>query len=116
VHYVEQHVDIPANAEELTLSGYLQVRSEEPVDNVYDVAYVQLFDEELPPGTTPFYQSPNWTNLTQANSWTRFSLPVNVKAVAGTQRTFRILADLDTDTPTYFYFDTVSVAVTRCSP
>ena len=115
VHYAEQGVDIPSNAEEVTLSGYLQVRTEEPPDDVYDVAYVQLA-EEAPPGTPPFYRSTNWTNLTQANSWTKFSFPVNVKSFAGREMIFRIFADLDTGTPTYFYFDTVSVAVTRCSP
>jgi hypothetical protein len=114
VHYIEQLVTIPGNASELTLSGYLQVRTEEPPDDVYDVAYVRLFDESQP--STSFFQSPNWTNLTPASSWMRFSFPVNVTSIAGREMVFRIVADLDTSVPTYFYFDTVSVAVTRCSP
>jgi hypothetical protein len=114
VHYLEQLVNIPSNADEVTISGYLQVRTEEPPDDVYDIAHVVLFDELQP--ATPFYTSGDWTNLTQASNWVRFSLPVNVRSIAGKEMVFRIFADLDTSTPTYFYFDTVSVAVTRCSP
>ncbi len=115
VHYVEQYANIPSGALEVTISGQLQVRTEEPPDDIYDEAYVQLFDESMP--AAPFFRSaPRWSNLTQANSWTPFSFPVNVASVAGKQMVFRILADLDTGVPTYFYFDTLSVAVTRCSP
>jgi hypothetical protein len=114
VHYVEQHADIPTGALEVTISGYLQVRTEEPPDDVYDEAYVQLSAEATP--ASPFFRSGPWTNLTQANSWTPFSFPVNVATIAGKQMIFRIVADLDTSTPTYFYFDTVSVSVTRCAP
>ena len=115
VHYVEQYANIPSGALEVTISGQLQVRTEESPDDIYDEAYVQLFDESMP--AAPFFRSaPRWSNLTQANSWTPFSFPVNVASVAGKQMVFRILADLDTGVPTYFYFDTVSVAVTRCSP
>jgi hypothetical protein len=114
VHYVEQHADIPTGALEVTISGYLQVRTEEPPDDVYDEAYVQLSAEATP--ASPFFRSGPWTNLTQANSWTPFSFPVNVSTIAGKQMIFRIVANLDTSTPTYFYFDTISVAVTRCAP
>ena len=66
---------------------------------------------------SPFFRSaPRWSNLTQASTWTPFSFAVNVASVAGKQMVFRIVADLDTSVPTYFYFDTLSVAVTRCSP
>jgi len=37
-------------------------------------------------------------------------------SIAGKQMVFRIVADLATSGPTYFFLDTVSVAVTRCSP
>jgi hypothetical protein len=92
----------------------VQLRTEEPADDIYDVAYVQLAEEATP--ASPVFRSANWSNLTQAKTWTAFSFPVNVASVAGKQLVFRILADLDTSTPTYFYFDTVSVAVTRCAP
>jgi hypothetical protein len=86
-----------------------------PPDDIYDEAYVQLSDEATP--ASPFFRSaPLWTNLTQANAWTPFSFAVNVSTIAGKQMIFRIVADLDTSTPTYFYFDTISVAVTRCAP
>jgi len=115
VHYVEQHADIPIGALDVTISGHLQIRTDEPSDDVYDEAYVQLFDESTP--SSPLFRSaPRWSNLTPASTWTSFSFPVNVAAVAGKQMVFRIVADLDTSVPTYFYFDTVSVAVTRCSP
>ena len=115
VHYVEQYANIPSGALEITISGYLQIRTEEPADDIYDEAYVQLFDEATP--ASPLFRSaPRWSNLTQANGWTPFSFPVNVASVAGKQLVFRVLADLDTSVPTYFYFDTLSVAVTRCSP
>jgi hypothetical protein len=114
VHYVEQYANIPSGALEVTVSGYVQVRTDEPPDDIYDEAYVQLFDEALP--ASPIFRSPSWTNLTQAKSWTPFSFPVNVSAVAGKQLVFRVTASLDTSVPTYFYFDTLSVTVTRCSP
>jgi hypothetical protein len=115
VHYVEQYANIPSDALELTISGHLQVRTEELPDDVYDEAYVVLFDESLP--ASPFFRSaPRWSNLTQASGWTPFSFPVNVGSVAGKEMVFRIVAELDTGVPTYFYFDTLSVAVTRCSP
>ena len=115
VHYVEQYANIPSGALEVTISGHLQIRTDEPPDDIYDEAYVQLFDESMP--ASPFFRSaPRWSNLTQANSWTPFSFTVNVASVAGKQMVFRIVADLDTSVPTYFYFDTLSVAVTRCSP
>ena len=115
VHYVEQNANIPSGALEITISGYVQIRTEEPADDIYDEAYVQLFEEAMP--ASPLFRSaPRWSNLTQANSWTPFSFPVNVASVAGKQMVFRIIADLDTSVPTYFYFDTLSVAVTRCSP
>jgi hypothetical protein len=115
VHYVEQHADIPIGALDVTISGHLQIRTDEPSDDVYDEAYVQLFDESTP--SSPLFRSaPRWSNLTPASNWTSFSFPVNVASVAGKQMVFRIVADLDTSVPTYFYFDTVSVAVTRCSP
>ena len=86
----------------------------EPADDIYDEASVQLFDESMP--ASPFFRSaPRWSNLTQASSWTPFSFAVNVASVAGKQMVFRIIADLDTSVPTYFYFDTLSIAVTRCS-
>jgi len=115
VHYVEQYANIPANALEVTISGYLQVRTEEPADDIYDQAYVALF-EESSPASPIFRNAPPWSNLTQAKTWTSFSFPVNVASVAGKQLLFRIVGDLDTSVPTYFYFDTVSVTVTRCSP
>ena len=115
VHYVEQYANIPSGALEITISGYLQIRTDEPPDDVYDEAYVQLFDESSP--SSPFFRSaPRWSNLTQASNWTPFSFPVNVASIAGKQMVFRIVAELDTSVPTYFYFDTLSVTVTRCSP
>jgi hypothetical protein len=115
VHYVEQYANIPSGAQEITISGHLQIRTDEPPDDIFDEAYVQLFDESTP--SSPFFRSaPRWSNLTQANSWTPFSFPVNVGSIAGKQMVFRIVADLDTGVPTYFYFDTLSIAVTRCSP
>ena len=115
VHYVEQHADIPSDALDVTISGHLQIRTDEPSDDVYDEAYVQLFDESSP--SSPLFRSaPRWSNLTSASNWTPFSFPVNVASVAGKQMVFRIIADLDTSVPTYFYVDTLSVAVTRYSP
>ena len=88
VHYVEQYANIPSGALEITISGHLQIRTDEPPDDVYDEAYVQLFDESLP--ASPFFRSaPRWSNLTQASSWTPFSFPVNVASVAGKQLVFR---------------------------
>jgi hypothetical protein len=115
VHYVEQYATIPSGALEITVSGQLQIRTEEPPDDVYDEAYLQLFDEAQP-ASPVFRSAPRWSNLTQASNWTPFSFPVNVASVAGKQMVFRITADLDTSVPTYFYFDMLSVAVTRCSP
>jgi hypothetical protein len=115
VHYVEQYANIPADALEITMSGYVQVRTEEPMDRVYDEAWVRIFDEFEP--SSPLFESvPRWSNLTRANSWTAFSFPMDVTSIAGTQTVFRIIADLDTSVPTYFYFDTVSVTVTTCLP
>ena len=113
VHYVEQYANIPSGALEVTISGYVQIRTDEPPDDVYDEAHVQLFDESLP--SSPFFRSaPRWSNLTQISGWMPFSFPVNVASIAGKQMVFRIIAELDSSVPTYFYFDTVSVAVTRC--
>jgi hypothetical protein len=115
VHYVEQHANIPAGALDITISGYLQIRTDEPPDDLYDEASIQLFEEPTP--AAPLFRSaPRWTNLTQANTWTPFSFPVNVASVAGKQMVFRVIAELDTSVPTYFYFDTLSIVVTRCSP
>jgi hypothetical protein len=117
IHYIEQYIDIPNEATEVTISGYLQVRTEEPPAEAteYDYAYVMIFDEfQQQP---PFYRStPRWTNLTQAPSWTRFSFNVDVTAVPRQEMVFRIMCDLDGSKPTYFYFDSVSVAVTACAP
>jgi hypothetical protein len=115
VHYLEQNVDIPADAQEVTIAGYLQVRTEEPMDDTYDVAWVVLFDQDTP--ATPVFQSmPRWSNLTRADSWSAFSFTANVASVVGQRMVFRIIAELDTSVPTYFYFDSVSVTVTRCTP
>jgi hypothetical protein len=48
VHYLEQYATIPSKALEVTISGYLRVRTQEPADDVYDVAYVRLFEESMP--------------------------------------------------------------------
>jgi hypothetical protein len=114
-HYIEQYANIPSNALEVTISGQLQVRTDEDPDDIYDEAYVVLFDEAQP-ATPLFRNAPKWSNLTPAAGWTAFSFVVNVASVAGAQMVFRIVADLDTGVPTYFYFDTVAVTVTRCSP
>jgi hypothetical protein len=115
VHYVEQYANIPSGAQEITVSGQLQVRTEEPPDDVYDEAYVQLAEESSP--ASPFFRSaPVWTNLTQASGWKPFTFTVNVASVAGKPMVFRVLASLDTSVATYFYFDTLSVLVTRCAP
>jgi hypothetical protein len=115
VHYVEQYAEIPADALEVTISGYLQVRSEEDMERVYDTAYVQLFEERR--RGSPFFTSdPPWSNLTPAADWTRFALPLDVTSMAGKEMVFQIVADLDNGGATYFYFDNVSVAVTRCLP
>ena len=114
VHYIEQHANIPSGALEITISGYLQIRTEEPPDDLYDEASVQLFEESMP--ASPLFRGPRWSNLTQASSWTPFSFPVNVASVAGKQMVFRTIAELDTSVPTYFYFDTLSIVVTRCAP
>ena len=114
-HFVEQYAEIPSDALEVTISGYVQVRTEEPMDRVSDESWVRLFDEYEP--SSPFFQSvPRWSNLTHANNWTLFSFPVDVAAIAGKEMVFGIVADLDTSIPTYFYFDTVSVTVSRCLP
>jgi hypothetical protein len=115
VHYIEQYANIPSNAREVTISGHVQVRTQEPADDIYDVAYVRLFDESMP-ASNFFRNTPPWSNLTAASGWTAFSFPVDVASIAGREMVFRIVADLDTSVPTYFFFDTVSITVTRCSP
>jgi hypothetical protein len=114
-HYVEQYIDIPPDASEVTVSGYLQVRTEETEFAPNDQALITIVDE-LQNNPAFFESTPTWSNLTPAASWTPFAFKVAVASIAGRQMVFRIIANLDTSIPTYFYFDTISVAVTGCSP
>jgi hypothetical protein len=114
-HYVERYVELPADASEVTISGYLQVRTEEDPDQIYDTSYVQLVDEHH--RSSPFFTSdPLWSNLTPASDWTKFSFPLDVTSIAGEEMVFQVVADLDNGRTTYFYFDSLSVAVTGCVP
>lgn len=123
-HYVEQHVSIPPNATEIAITGRLQVRTlETSTGDDFDLAGVLLFDDGAPPPAVPFFRSapvPTWSNRTTATSWTSFRFTVDVRQKAGLPLMLRIFADLDPDPidppffPTFFFFDSVSVAVTAC--
>jgi hypothetical protein len=113
-HYVEQYIDIPPDATEVTVSGYLQVRTLETENLPNDKAYVVIAEE--PQFDPPFFLSMPWSNLTPATSWTAFAVKAAVASVAGKQMVLRIIANLDTSIATYFYFDAISAVVTGCSP
>jgi len=112
-HYVERYIEIPADASEITVSGYLQVRTQDTDANKHAEASIVIAVERQNP---PFFTSaPTWSNLTVATSWTSFAFRVPVASMAGEQMVFRIIANLETSVATYFYFDTISVAVTGCA-
>lgn len=112
--YAEQYVLIPANALELTITGFLTIRTEEPSDDDYDNAFVRL-DIEIP-RTIVYETDPTWSNRTAAGDWIPFTQTVDVSAQAGTELLFRLIGDPDETVATYFFFDTVSASVTRCRP
>ena len=112
--YAEQYMEIPANALEVTITGFLTIRTEEPADHDYDHAFVHLEIET--PRTTVYETTPLWSNLTAAGDWISFSQTADVSAHAGTELLFRLIGDPDASLATYFFFDTVSASVTRCRP
>ena len=116
VSWIDQQLDLPADALEVTISGYLLVKTDEEPDDDYDSALVELTRETATTTTSVFRSIPRWTNRTPAATWTPFSIPVNVASFAGTQVMFRLAAELDQGVASYFFFDSVSLTVTGCRP
>ncbi len=110
VTWVEQNVLVPVDARALTVSGYLLLRTDETPDEVYDIARIEL---GIDPSPRPAVV---WSNLTEAAGWTPFSASVDVADLAGQSIVFRIYAQLDGNTPSYFFFDTVALRVSACGP
>ena len=111
VTWLEQSVLIPADARELTVSGFVLIKTDEDPDMAYDMAKITIGDEVD-------YARPliAWSNLTAAPGWTEFRGSANVADLAGQTLAFRLYARLDENTASYFFFDTVSLAVTGCGP
>ena len=63
VHYVEQYANIPAGALEITISGHLQVRTDEPPDDVYDEASNHVTEDELVALTLAIVAVNGWNRL-----------------------------------------------------
>jgi hypothetical protein len=113
-HYVEQYVDIPADASELTVSGFLQIRTLETAPDIIDEALV-MFSDDIHPDQPLLASEPTWSNLTAAATWIPFTFKFAVAAIANKELRFKIVANLDESIATYFYFDDISVMVTSCS-
>jgi hypothetical protein len=111
VDWVNQNVTIPANAIELTASGYVMIRTDELTSSgPVDVARVQL-------GGDSGYLEMHFgvfSNLDATSTWTPFTFTMNVTSLAGTDNVFELYARLDDTIETDFLFDTLSLRVTGC--
>lgn len=107
---LSQPIAIPPSALSLTVSGYVEVITEES-GAAYDFGYVELL---LGGVTTPLE---TWSNLDAADlgDWTFFSATVPVGAAAGARGTFQLRVVMDDGTPTSFFFDTLSFSAESCA-
>ncbi len=106
---LSQPIVIPENALSLTLSGYVEITTDEG-GGPSDFGYVELL---LGGATTPLE---SWSNIDAPTTsvWTFFTATVPVGTAAGAAGTFQLRVVMDDGTNTSFFFDTLSLAASSC--
>ncbi|HLK93827.1 MAG TPA: hypothetical protein VKZ18_28300 [Polyangia bacterium] len=106
---LSQPIVIPESALSLTLSGYVEITTDEG-GGPSDFGYVELL---LDGATTPLE---SWSNVDApaSSDWTFFTATVPVGTAAGAAGTFQLRVVMDDGTNTSFFFDTLSLAASSC--
>jgi hypothetical protein len=93
---------LPTDATTLTLSGYCNVKSADEADGAYDVAYLELDDDD----GDVLWQAQAWTNQTTTNGWVRFESSTDVASnLRGKTLTFVAYSNTDPEGKTSFFID-----------
>jgi len=105
---IRQSIQIPANAQQLTISGYYTIQTDEG-GCTCDYARVQLVVGNGAPMNLI-----EWSALNANDDWAFFSTPVNAAPIAGQTVTLQVQADMDDGVVTSFFFDSLSVTANVC--
>ena len=106
-----QDVAIPANATNVTLSGYVAVGTSE-LGGTWDTAQVGLIDPATSAGIEVALSVDNNTNT--SGGFVTFSHSFSVGAIAGKTVRLRFTSTSDDTNNTNFFFDTLQLNVTHC--
>lgn len=113
--FLSQPIVISDNVIDLAFSGFLLVKSAEPVNPSYDEVYIELLDAEY----EPVWQFGAWSNQHQGPNWVPMSSidphPDDFELILGRPLRFAVYSRTDDNTISHFFFDALSLIAT-CSP
>jgi hypothetical protein len=106
-----QPFEVPARARSLSLSGRVQVQTNEDFAQVYDQAFLELItDPSAPPTILDSY-----SNLSAAEGWSDISASIPSTELPGPKLILRLRSVTDDAYTTDFFFDSLSLMAT-CDP
>lgn len=104
-----QPIFVPQEAVGLALVGHVWVSTNEPDDQEWDLAYIQLESQE---NSEDYWQFKYWSNLDAGDGWVKFDAYVDVvDAFRGKYVNLLVQAVTDQTTATRFWFDELEVVV-----
>jgi cysteine-rich repeat protein len=105
---LKQPIQIPPGTLSLSVSGYVQIWTNDDPNVAYDLGYAEIlvgsFAQEVD----------HWSNVDQGTDWTPFSQNIDTTGVAGATATFQLRVKMDDGADTSFFFDSLSVIAKRC--
>jgi hypothetical protein len=105
---LRQTIQVPPGTQSLTISGALQIWSDDDPSIVFDVAYLELVMAGTP------YEVYDWSNVDKNTSWGHFARELDTTGFPGGSAIFQIRVFLDDGANTSFFFDSLSVVAGRC--
>ncbi|HEY3498362.1 MAG TPA: hypothetical protein VGK73_26895 [Polyangiaceae bacterium] len=100
---LRQDVTIPPNANTLTLTGRYWIKTEDALDDVYDVSYLEFEDDN---GVV--WQAQELTNLDFTSGWTALErTTLDLDGLAGRTVTFVAYSRTDLTGKTSFFYDSL---------
>jgi hypothetical protein len=104
-----QPIFVPQEAVGLALVGHVWVSTNEPDDQAWDLAYIQLESQE---NSEDYWQFKYWSNLDASDGWVKFDAYLDVvDAFRGKYVNLLVQAVTDQSTATRFWFDELEVVV-----
>jgi hypothetical protein len=104
---LKQPIQIPAGTRSLTVSGNVQIWSDDDPSVAYDVGYAEILVGAFA------QEADRWSNVDRGNDWTPFTHDIDTTGVAGAA-TFQLRVQMDDGANTSFFFDSLSVIASRC--